>query len=200
MADLFRFVHRQYRKHAPSKEDLQRSRLLRPLGQRIWASELWRLTRRSVPAGVAVGLFVGIFLMVPGLQIVGAALLAVPFRANIPVAAAMTFVSNPATTPFFVIAAIEIGNRLGFHADLAAFRRLTAARAPLRDWFAWLLSDAAPALVSGLTIMGLVFAFAGFCVSLVVWRLWIGSRWRSRLRRGEGTVNAASPEVNGRKL
>ena len=191
MADLFRFFSRQYRKHAPSKEELQRSKLLRPLGKRIWASELWRLTRRSVPAGVAVGLFVGIFLMIPGLQIVGAALLAVPFRANIPIAAAMTFVSNPATTPFFIIAAIDVGNRLGFHADLAAFDRLSAARAPMRDWFAWMLSDAAPALVSGLTIIGLAFAFAGFFVSLVVWRLWIRSKWRSRLHRTNGAEKTA---------
>lgn len=193
MADLFRFFRKQYRKHAPTKEELQRSPLLKPLGKRIWASELWRLSRRSVPAGVAVGLFVGIFLMIPGLQIVGAALMAVPFRANIPIAAAMTFISNPATTPFFIIAAINVGNRLGFRADLAAFEALSAARAPLRDWFAWLLSDAAPALVSGLTVIGLIFAFAGFWVSLVVWRLWIRSKWRSRLHRN-GDAETTAPQ------
>ena len=74
-----------------------------------------------MPRGVFAGLFVGIFLMVPGLQIVGAALLAVPMRANIPIAAAMTFLHNPLTTPFFLCAAIDVGNRIGFHADLAAF-------------------------------------------------------------------------------
>ena len=192
MADLFRFFRRQYRRHAPTREELQRSRLLRPLGKRIWASELWRFSRRSVPVAVAVGLFVGIVLMIPGLQIVGAALLAVPFRANIPIAAAMTFVSNPATTPFFIIAAIDVGNRLGFRADLAAFQQLSAARAPLRDWAAWLLSDAAPALVSGLTLIALAFAFAGYWVSLVVWRLWIGSKWRSRLHRTNGVADHAT--------
>jgi hypothetical protein len=139
-----------------------------------------------VPAAVAVGLFVGIVLMIPGLQIVVAALMAVPFRANIPIAAGMTFVSNPATTPFFIIAAIEGGNRLGFHADLASFQALSAARAPLRDWLAWLVSDAAPAMVSGLVLIGLGFAFAGYVLSLVVWRLWIGSKWRSRLHRTSG--------------
>ena len=195
MADLFRFFRKQYRRHAPTKEELQRSRLLRPLGQRIWASELWRLSRRSVPACVAVGLFVGIFLMIPGLQIVGAALVAVPFRANIPIAAAMTFVSNPATTPFFIIAAINIGNRLGFRADLAAFQQLSGARAPLRDWAAWLLSDAAPALVSGLTLIGLAAAFAGYWVSLVAWRLWIGSKWRSRLPRKIDVADAAPTTI-----
>ncbi len=191
MADLFRFFRRQYAKHAPTQDELRRSPLLRPLGKRIWASELWRLTRRSVPAAVAVGLFVGIVLMIPGLQIVGAALMAVPFRANIPIAAATTFVSNPATTPFFIIAALDVGNRLGFHADLAAFQRLSAARAPLRDWFAWVLSDAAPALISGLLLIGIGLAFAGYVMSLVVWRLWIGSKWRSRLHRTRGREETA---------
>ena len=191
MVRFAHFIRKQYRRHAPTKEELQRSRLLKPLGKRIWASELWRFTRRSVPRAVAVGLFVGIFLMVPGLQIVGAALVSVPFRANIPIAAAMTFVSNPATTPFFLLAAIEVGNRLGFQADLAAFYRLSGARAPLRDWSAWLLSDAAPSLVSGLAIISLGLAFAGYWVSLVVWRLWIGSKWRSRLHRGTGLDEAA---------
>jgi uncharacterized protein len=191
MADLFHFFRRQYARHAPTQEDLRRSPLLKPLGTRIWASELWRFTRRSVPAAVAVGLFIGILLMIPGLQIVGAALMAVPFRANIPIAAAMTFISNPATTPFFIIAAIEVGNKLGFHADLASFEKLSAARAPLRDWLAWVLSDAAPALISGLLLIGLGFAFAGYLLSLVAWRLWIGSKWRSRLHRRSGPKETA---------
>lgn len=191
MAKLFRFFRRQYRQHAPTKEQLQRSPLLKPLGKRIWASELWRFSRRSVPVAVAVGLFVGIFLMIPGLQIVGAALMAVPFRANIPIAAMMTFVSNPATTPFFIIAAIDVGNRLGFHADLAAFEKLSAARAPLRDWLAWILSDAAPAMITGLLLIGLGFALAGYLLSLVVWRLWIGSKWRSRLHREKSAAESA---------
>lgn len=194
MANLLRFFRRQYRRHAPTREELQRSRLLKPLGKRIWASELWRLSRRSVPAGVAVGLFVGIVLMIPGLQIVGAALMAVPFRANIPIAAAMTFISNPATTPFFIIAAIEVGNGLGFHADLAAFEKLSAARAPMRDWLAWLLSDAAPALAGGLTLIGLAFALVGYCVAFVAWRLWIGSKWRDRLHRRTGVAGGGKTD------
>ena len=191
MADLFRFFRKQYRRHAPSREELRRSKLLKPLGKRIWESDLWRLTRRSVPRGVAVGLFVGIFLMIPGLQIVGAALMAVPFRANIPIASAMTFLSNPATTPFFLIAAIDIGNRIGFHADLAAFKALSARRAPLGEWLSWLVSDAAPAMVSGLVLIGLAFALAGYCIALVSWRLWIGSKWRSRLHRNDALPEEA---------
>ena len=193
MADLFHRFGRLYRRHAPDREELRRSPLLKPFGQRIWQSDLWRFTRRSVPRGVAVGLLVGIFLMVPGLQAIGAILLATPIRANIPISVAMTFMSNPATTPLFLIAAINVGNMLGFHADIAAFHRLYASGAGFRDWMSWLVSDAAPALVSGLAVIGLAFAFAGYWVSLVVWRLWIGSKWRSRIHRTNRRANEAAP-------
>ena len=176
-----RFLH----KNAPSREEILASRWLKPFGQRIAHSELWRFTRRSVPRGVFAGLFIGIFLMVPGLQIVGAALMCVPMRANIPIAAGMTFLSNPATTPFFLVAAIEVGNRLGFHADLAAFERLRTSGASVGRWIGWLLSDAAPALVSGLFLIGLGVALVGYIVSLVGWRWWVGRKWRQRFARAD---------------
>ena len=47
----------------------------------------------------ASGLFVGVFFLIPGVQIIGAALFCVPVRGNIPIAAGMTFLTNPFTTP-----------------------------------------------------------------------------------------------------
>ena len=73
------------------------------LRKRVFHPALWRFTRRSVPRGVALGLLVGIFLLIPGVQIAGVALLALPVRANIPIGAAMTFLSMPATTPFILL-------------------------------------------------------------------------------------------------
>ena len=184
MASQPNFWQRLIHKNTPSREQVLASRWLKPFAHRIAHSELWRFTRRSVPRAVFAGLFIGIFLMVPGLQIVGAALLSIPMRANIPIAAAMTFLSNPATTPFFLIASLDIGSRLGFHADLASFEALRTRHAPLGDWFAWLWTDAAPALVSGLFIIGLGVALAGYIVSLVGWRWWIGRKWRQRTSHG----------------
>ena len=171
-------------RHAPSRDEMLESRWLRPFGERVRRSDLWRFTRRSVPRGVFAGLFVGIFLMIPGLQIVGAALLSIPMRANIPIAAAMTFLSNPATTPFFLIASLEVGSRFGFHADLATFEALRTRHAGLHAWFTWLWSDAAPAMVSGLFVIGLGVALVGYLVSLVGWRWWIGRKWRQRAAQG----------------
>ena len=108
---MFDRIGNWWRRNAPTRESLEEVRWLRPFAHRVLEPSLWRFTRRSVPRGVALGLIVGIFLMIPGLQIIGAALLALPCRANVPIAVAMTFLSNPATTPFILYLSIIVGNR-----------------------------------------------------------------------------------------
>ncbi len=186
MARVANYFRRLMHRHAPSREEVLESPWLRLFGERIKHSELWRFTRRSVPRAVFAGLFVGIFLMVPGLQVVGAAFLAIPLRANVAVAAAMTFLSNPLTTPFFLAAAMEVGARIGFESNLAAFYALRGEH--ISRWIQWLLSDAAPALVSGLFLIGLGVALVGFIVSLVGWRWCVGRKWRQRFARANGVA------------
>lgn len=164
----------------PKREELEGNRFVAPFARR---QELWRFTRRSVPRGVAVGLLVGIFALIPGIQIIGAALMCVPCRGNIPIAAAMTFLSNPATTPLIIAASIYVGNKLGFHADLTTFYGLYEHGASLREWAYWMLSDAAPALLIGLAIISIVAAAVGYVVSAVVWRWWIGRKHKARRER-----------------
>jgi hypothetical protein len=173
----------------PRREDLAESRWIKPLGSRVLHSEFWRFTRRSVPRGVGVGLIVGIFLIIPGVQIIGAALLSVPLRANIPVAALMTFLSNPATTPFILLASLEVGSVLGFRTDIASFYALRASGAGVDEWFAWLFSDAAPALVSGLFIIAIVSGVIGYLLSILVWRWWQGRKWKRRALRAAAGRN-----------
>jgi len=173
-------ITRWMAKNTPKREDLAQSRWMRPFGQRVLHSEFWRFTRRSVPRGVATGLFVGVFFLIPGVQIVGAALLSIPWRANIPVAAAMTFLTNPATTPFLIVASIWLGNRLGFQADVASFQALYARGAGVGEWARWLFSDAAPALVSGLFLIALLSGAVGYFLAAFVWRWWTGRKWRRR--------------------
>jgi uncharacterized protein (DUF2062 family) len=164
----------------PTREAMAQNRFIRPLAQR---PHLWRYTRRSVPRGVAIGLLVGIFVMVPGLQVIGAALMCVPFRANIPLAAGATFLSNPATTPLILIAALWVGSFFGFDADLATFNALIARGAGLGEWTHWLLSSAAPALVLGLLVIAVVSAVVGYGAAMIGWRWWTARRRRTRLAR-----------------
>lgn len=182
------WVDRWVKNNMPSREQLAESRWMKPFGSRILHSEFWRFTRRSVPRGVAMGLFVGVFFLIPGVQIIGAALFCVPVRGNIPIAAGMTFLTNPFTTPFLILASLPIGNLFGFHADGGAITAMYKNSAPLSDWLAWLASDAAPALVIGLFIIAVASALIGWLISIFVWRWWVARKWR---RRAERAVAAA---------
>ena len=176
MAGFFGWVKR----NSPTREQLLESRFLKPFAHRIAHSELWRFTRRSVPRGVALGLFVGIFLLIPGVQIIGVAMLALPVRANIPIGAAMTFLSNPLTTPFLIGLSVWVGNlTFGLKADVATWGRLWKDGSAA-EWAAWVFSDAAPALLAGLFIVSAVSALIGYALGAVMWDNWL--RWRWRLR------------------
>lgn len=163
-------------KNMPKREELAESRWLKPFGQRVFYSEYWRFTRRSVPRGVAAGLLIGIFLLIPGLQIIGSTLFCLLIRGNIPVAALMTFLSNPATTPFILTGSYFVGGWFG----LGGTSELPARGASIGEWFAWLFSDAAPALVSGLFIIAAVSAATGYLLSIWIWRWWTARKWRRR--------------------
>lgn len=164
------------RRNLPTRESLERSRLLRPVAHRVLAPALWRFTRRSVPRGVALGMITGV--LCPVAQIPLSAVLALPFRANVPTAALTTFVTNPVTTPFLWALAYWIG-KWALRLDHAL------PGDPVRDaasstWMQWLMSDAAPAIALGLLIVTAVLAIGGYALSALGWRLWIARKWRHR--------------------
>ena len=170
------------RRNIPTREQFARNRWLRPVAHRVLRPELWRFTRRSVPRGVALGWVVGV--MIPVAQTVFAALLSLPARANVPVAALTTFLTNPLTTPPIWYAAYLIGDWV-LHVDAQ-----TDAR-PLRDtldssagdMLRWLVSDALPQTALGLVIISAVGAVIGYIVAAFGWRWWIAHKWRNHRRR-----------------
>lgn len=168
-------------KNTPDREQLAQSRWLRPFGARVLQSEYWRFTRRSVPRGVGAGLLVGIFLLIPGLQIIGSALLCLPVRGNIPLAAGMTFLSNPATTPLILGASYAVGTWLGFGGNKAAIPAMSAS---IGEWTSWAVSGAAPAILAGLFLIATVTAAIGYLLASFFWRWWTGRKWRRRADRG----------------
>lgn len=181
------WLHRQM----PTHQQLERNRFTRPIAKR---QELFRFTRRSVPRGVAVGMFIGIFALIPGIQIIAAALMCVPFRANIPLAAAVTFISNPVTTLLVILpVAVSIGNTFGYHADIGTVRVMVANGSGLPEWWGWLLSDTAPAVVIGLLIQSIIAAVVSYVLTVWFWRFWIGHKQKARAARprisgGEATI------------
>jgi uncharacterized protein (DUF2062 family) len=168
----------------PSRAELERSRLMRPVAHLLLRPALWRFTRRSVPRAVGIGLFVGILIMIPFLQPVAAVLAAIPFRANVPLTAGITLLTNPLTTPFIIFGSLWVGSDLfGFPADPGSMGRMIQSHASLAEWGEWLLSTAAPAIVSGLLVVASVAALIGYLAAKLGWSWWIKNKWRRRRQR-----------------
>jgi uncharacterized protein (DUF2062 family) len=94
----------------PTEETLRAHPSLRWLGPLLRRPWLWHLSRRRVAAGAAIGVFFGF--LIPVMQIAAAAGVSVLLRANLPVAAAATLVSNPLTYVPIGVAAYQVGGWL----------------------------------------------------------------------------------------
>lgn len=175
------------RRNSPTREELLESRFIKPFAHRVAHSHLWRFTRTSVRRGTALGLFIGIFFLIPGVQILGVALLALPFRANIPIGAAMTFLSNPVTTPLIIAASVWLGSTLfGLHTNISNLYILYDEGASIIEWWDWFTANAGTALLGGLAglfVISVVSALVGYVLASVIWDNWIRLRWRRKLRR-----------------
>jgi hypothetical protein len=130
-----------------------------------------------------VGLFVGV--IIPFMHTFIAAVLAIPTRANVAVAAASTLVVNPLTIPPMYYAAYRIGSwELHYDSGLvdpAAAERFSSELGRALFW----LHHASGAIAVGiLTIAAASAAIGYFCASLG-WTFWCRSRWRHRKQFGK---------------
>lgn len=174
-----------FRKYLPDRDTVRSSRLAKPFGSWLHQPNLWCLNRRSVSGAVAIGLFCG---LIPGpLQMLGALLLAIPLRKNIPVALIVTLYTNPVTiVPLYVIA-FEYG-RLLLGLDHAA-AGITPFVFDWSDWLgsmralgAWMLGLGRP-LALGLMALALTLAALGYIAVEIGWRAHVRAAWRARKQR-----------------
>lgn len=168
------------RANMPTRESMESNRLLRPVAHRVMEPGLWRFNRRSVPRGVALGMVAGF--LFPVAQIAIAALFALPFRANVPVAALTTFITNPFTTPFLWFLAYKIGSWI-LHSDAPAIAQPAAEATgwlqTITGAFHWLWAQG-PAFGLGLIVLTSLCAVVGYAATALGWRLWIARKWRHR--------------------
>lgn len=179
------------RRWTPTQESLRQRRGLRWLAPLLGRPALWHLNRRRVALGAAVGVFCGF--MMPLAQIAGAAVLAVLLRANLPVAALSTLVTNPVTfAPVFVLAyrtgAAVLGEQV-HPAAAEALARSAAAEAaqPGADgvppgWIARARAIGRP-LFLGLAIFAVVGSLVTWVLVRAVWTWGVLAKRRRRLRQ-----------------
>lgn len=179
-------MRRRLQRWLPSEDRLRDSRSLRwlrPLLQRPW---LWQPTRRRVANGAAIGVFFGF--LIPVMQIVAATAGALLLRANLPVAAAATLVSNPLTYVPIWVAAYQTGSALlGDATDAEQARaqatalaeQLDVVDADTRGWVHRVLGIGKP-LMLGLTVFASVGAAIAWAAVHLAWIAAVALRRRRR--------------------
>jgi uncharacterized protein (DUF2062 family) len=173
------------RHRLPTEETLKAHPGLRWLGPLLRRPWLWHLNRRRVAIGAGIGVFFGF--LIPVLQIAGAALFALVLRANLPVAAFATLVSNPFTYAPIGVAAYHTGAAiLGEAVEPGAAQAMAEAAAAgdigTAEQPGWI--ERAKAIGKPLFVGLAVFAVVGGILAwALVHALWTLGVWLKRRRR-----------------
>ena len=173
-----------FKKFLPSHEVIQQNRWLRPFGLWLQNPQLWHLHRRSVAGGVAVGMFCG---LIPGpFQMLGAALMAVLFRVNLPVAMLTTIYTNPFTIVPLYYVAYQLGAFVTGQGQVLTATQFTVPEMDWDNWFNvtlnWILSLGKPFAI-GLPLLAILLAVLGYIIVRLGWRFWLMWQWRQHGRR-----------------
>lgn len=167
------------RKNTPTREAMAKNKYLAPIAHRFLSPELWRFTRRSVPRGVALGLFAAF--IIPLGQIFLSAFLALPLRANVPLAALITFVTNPFTLPFWLVIANRIGEYL-LRFDASGVNLATASVDDGTWAMLTTIYEVGAATILGGLVLAVVSPLIGWVVSGWVWRAVVSRKRARRLK------------------
>jgi hypothetical protein len=170
----------------PSHESIGKYRWLRLFGTRLQHHNLWHLHRRSVSGGVAVGMFCG---LVPGpLQMIAAALLAVLFRVNLPVALFTTLYTNPFTIVPLYFVAYELGALVTGQSHAVTAAHFVMPEIAWDNWLTvmvdWIISLGKPFAI-GLPLLAVLLALLGYVVVRLGWRFWVMWQWHKHGQRGK---------------
>lgn len=179
-------IKKTLRRWLPNQEKMAKYVFMRHFAHWFADPRLWHLNRRSVAGGVAAGAIGG---LIPGpLQVVFSALLALVFRVNLPVAALVTFYTNPLTIAPLYWLAYRLGSLLiGGNGYVALPAMPVWGEQTLLSWIKemaeWAWSLGTP-LAVGLPVLAASLALAGYVLTDQGWRLSVRwSAWRRSRRK-----------------
>ena len=174
-----------FKKYTPSVEKVREVKALAMFGDTLFHPALWHLNRRSAAGGVAVGMFCG---LIPGpFQMLGAAIVCLFVRVNLPVALLTTLYTNPFTIVPLYLVAYQMGRFA-----LGAGHAKPAPPPPDWDWSAigvsihelmnWMLSLGSP-LALGLFLLASLLAVIGYFGVRIAWNIYLRRAWAQRRHR-----------------
>ena len=172
-------MRRQIKKYLPDPSAISDNPWLRPFRSSLLHPRLWHLNRHSAAGAVAAGLFCG---LIPGpLQMLGAALCALLFRVNLPLAMFVTLYTNPLTIVPLYVVAYQIGRWLTGTTEFIAPPAFNPG--DMLAWTqaiqTWMLAAAKP-LALGLVVLAASLAIAGYFATRALWRWYLIRHWRRR--------------------
>jgi uncharacterized protein (DUF2062 family) len=176
-------MRRWLRRLLPDHDVIRSNRWLAPFANSLLHPRLWHLNRHSVAGGVAAGMFCG---LIPGpLQMLGAAICALVFRVNLPLAMLTTIYTNPFTIVPLYVLAFAIGRWvLGSTGDFLAPPEL--GEHSYSEWVGelldWMIGLGAP-LALGLVLLASGLALVGYIIVRAAWRVHLVHRWQQRRQR-----------------
>ncbi|MEQ8290082.1 MAG: DUF2062 domain-containing protein [Gammaproteobacteria bacterium] len=160
------------KRHLPNKEKLQAHGSLNFLADHLHDPNLWHIHRRSSAGGAAVGAFCA-FIPLP-IQMACAAILAILFRVNLPLAVVFSLISNPITIPPMFFYAHKLGSwLLGIHHKGVQFQFSW-------DWFISTFVDIWQPLVLGCSILAIISASITYFLVRLIWRFTSINKWLGR--------------------
>lgn len=167
---------KRIKERMPTKQELHKYRILRPIAHLLADTRLWHLNRRTVASGVAIGILMG-FLPIP-IQMLLAATIAIIAKANVPLAIISTWISNPLTmAPIFAfnyyIGSLLLDSEIHFSMESAMNMRL------LLD----LGYDILLPLYLGSLVMGIVVSALSYGIIRGWWRYKVIQDYQRRQKR-----------------
>lgn len=188
-------MRRHLRKYLPDHAAIHDNRWLAPLGahfgDRLLHPRLWHLNRHSVAGAVAAGLFCG--LLPAPFQMFSAAVCALVFKVNLPLAVIVTLYTNPLTFIPLYILAFGLGQfvleLVGLESDVRFVAPPEYGAEGLLAWadalLAWIVHLGEP-LVLGVALLASLLAFAGYFTVRFAWRIHLIRAWRRRALQRRG--------------
>lgn len=166
---------RIFKRYMPHPDSIREHRSLRFLGSLIHDPNLWHLNRHSVARAMAVGLF-SAFIPLP-MQMLLAASLAIPVRANLPISIGLVWLTNPLTMPPVFYCTYKVGSWVLDTPPLHLPSEITM------DWIAERLTTLWEPMLVGSIVTGIVLGIVGYFATMIYWRWWVRRAWLKRQQR-----------------
>lgn len=169
------FIEKIIKKVVPDPKVISQHKSLQFLGDRLMEPNLWHINRRSICAAIAIGL---LFAWVPTpTQMAFAAAAAVYFRANLLVAVATVWVTNPVTMPPFFYFAYRVG--LHFNHRPSPADNFVFSLEGIWSGF----GDVIGPFLLGCLLLGLMSSLGGYIAMDSFWRYQVRKRWEERKQK-----------------